>query len=101
MRTSAPAATQRTRNPAAGMMRQAVKRHPLAGFFVLATALSWAAWIPLALTGQVVRAGNGWPSHMPGIAGPLLAALIVTYATRGSSGIRDLITRMARWRVGL
>jgi uncharacterized protein len=60
-----------------------VKRHPIITFFVLAYALTW------------------WPvpfgAFIP--AGPLLAALIVIPITQGLSGLRELGSRMIRWRV--
>jgi membrane protease YdiL (CAAX protease family) len=62
----------------------AVRRHPLITFFVLAYALTWGA-LP-------------WESFLA--AGPLLAALIVIPLTQGWAGLRDLGSRMIRWRVG-
>jgi hypothetical protein len=47
-----------------------VRRHPLACFFTLAYALSWAYWLPLAFTGKVVVAGSGSPTQFPGLLGP-------------------------------
>jgi membrane protease YdiL (CAAX protease family) len=68
-----------------------VRRHPLISFFVLAFALSWGGW-PLYAAGV-------WP--IPFLAGgPLLAALIVVPLTRGRTGLRELGSRMIRWRVG-
>ena len=61
-----------------------VRRHPLITFFVLTYALTWWA----------VPFGGFIPT------GPLLAALIVIPITQGLSGLRDLGSRMIRWRVG-
>lgn len=77
-----------------------VRRHPLACFFVLAYALSWALWLPLIVSGQIVVAGDGNPSHFPGLIGPALAAVTVTAITAGRAGIADLGRRMVRWHVG-
>jgi hypothetical protein len=67
-----------------------VKRHPIITFFVLAYAISWVGW-PLYAAGV-------WP--IPFLAtGPLIAALIVIPLTRGWSGLRELGSRMIRWRV--
>src|SRR5215207_9845870 len=62
----------------------AIRRHPLITFFVLTYALTWWA----------VPFGGFIPT------GPLLAALIVIPITQGLSGLRDLGSRMIRWRVG-
>src|SRR5215203_3222628 len=68
-----------------------VRWHPLISFFVLAFALSWGGW-PLYAAGV-------WP--IPFLAGgPFLAALIVVPLTRGRTGLRELGSRMIRWRVG-
>jgi membrane protease YdiL (CAAX protease family) len=67
-----------------------IKRHPIVAFFVLAYAISWFGW-PLYAAGV-------WP--IPFLAtGPLLAALIVIPITRGRAGLRELGSRMIRWRV--
>jgi hypothetical protein len=47
-----------------------VRRHPLGSFLTLTFLLSWGYWIPLAV-------GGGAGSHVPGLLGPALAALIV------------------------
>jgi CAAX protease family protein len=60
-----------------------IKRHPLVTFFVLTYVLTWAA-IPFI----------GFFT-----AGPFLAALIVIPLTRGLAGLRELGSRMIRWRV--
>lgn len=82
-------------------LRGLARRHPVISFFVLAYAISWSWWVPLALRGEVVRAGDGWPTHLPGLIGPAIAALIVTATTEGRAGLRDLGRRMVRWRIGV
>ncbi len=39
-------------------------------FFALAYALSWAWWLPIAVSGGSVRRGDAWPTHLPGLLGP-------------------------------
>jgi uncharacterized protein len=70
-------------------------------FFALAYALSWCWVIPLAVPHLVVRRGEGWPTHYPLLLAPAIAAVVVTAWTMGRPGVRDLLTRMARWRVPL
>jgi uncharacterized protein len=62
----------------------AVRRHPIITFFVLTYVLTWA---PL-------------PFGTFFATGPLLAALIVIPITQGWGGLRDLGSRLIRWRVG-
>jgi len=56
----------------------------LTAFFVLAFALTWAA-LP-------------WSSFLA--AGPLIAALVVTAVVDGRRGLRELGSRILRWRIG-
>ena len=71
----------------------------LVAFVVLAYVLAWAWWIPLAVSGTVVDAGQGWPTHLPGLLAPAIAAVIVTALTQGRSGLAELWSRVIRWRV--
>ena len=70
-------------------------------FFVLAYVLSWSWAVPLAAAQLVVRRGVGWPTHLPALLGPAIAAVVVTVWTMGRPGVRDLLARLARWRVPL
>jgi membrane protease YdiL (CAAX protease family) len=71
-------------------------------FVAGAYAFSWGWLMPLALTGRIVTAGVGWPSHFPALLGPLLAAFVLTASQLGRPGVRDLFHRMvlvdAPWR---
>lgn len=68
-------------------------------FVVLAFVFTWAWWVPLAVAGVVVEPGQGWPTHLPGLLGPALAAVVVTAATEGRAGLAELWSRVTRWRV--
>jgi CAAX protease family protein len=70
-------------------------------FFALAYALSWSWAFPLVAAHLVVLRGAGWPTHYPALFGPAIAAVVVTAWTLGREGVRDLLARMARWRVPL
>ncbi len=78
-----------------------LKRHAVIFFFILAYALSWTVEIPLAASAQ------GWlqvpvpPAlHYLAAFGPLFAALIITTATEGRQGVRQLLAGLLKWRVG-
>ena len=60
-------------------------------FFVLAFALSWYPWL-IALA----RGATSGPNPL----GPLVAALIVVGVTDRWRGVRELLARIVRWRVG-
>jgi len=77
-----------------------VAAHPLAAYVVLTYVLSWAYWVPLALGSRTVETGVGWPSQMPGLAGPAISAVIVAALVGGRAGLAGLWQRLTRWRVG-
>jgi len=94
-------------------LKRLIIRHPLVAFFVLAFAGAWITILPLLLS----RSGFGLlpltlPVHdlIPGLplfttigafAGPTLAAFIVTAATSGKAGLRQLLRQIVQWRVGV
>ena len=69
-------------------------------YLILAYAISWAIEIPLALQAQGV-VGWKFPTSMHYFAsfGPLLAAVITTLLSSGRSGLRELVSRMFKYRV--
>jgi CAAX protease family protein len=73
----------------------------LALFVVLAYGLSWAWMLPFAAIGDVIEKGSGWPTHLPALLGPALAAMLVTAWLSGREGLADLLSRMGRWRLPL
>jgi membrane protease YdiL (CAAX protease family) len=80
-----------SRDPGRGVLA-AVRRRPLAAFFLLAYLISWGYWVPVAAAG-------GHLSHFPGLLGPMLAAFAVSAVVAGRAGVADLLRRMASWRV--
>ena len=86
-----------------------IRSSPLAAFFVLAYALSWILILPWSVSES--PAGLGLlPYALPdafGIVmfvlaplGPALAAILVTAVLEGRAGVRQLLGRIRRWRVG-
>ncbi len=74
--------------------------NPLLSFFVLAFALTWAYWIPSAMASRGLTSEK--PSDLRGIVagyGPAIAAIVVTYASQGTFGLKDLGRRLLLWRV--
>ena len=73
-----------------------IRAHRVSAFFILAFALSWAVWIPMVLAGVTVQQASAWPTHVPGLLGPAIAAYVVA-ALLGEQ--RQLLRRTVRWRV--
>jgi hypothetical protein len=107
---SAQPAVPATRPGRDGGVLGPVRRHPLLSFFVLATVMSWLAWVPYILS----RNGLGiWSYRFPDVLGtsqllgvlpgaylgPIAAALFVTAVADGRAGLRHWVGRMWRWRV--
>jgi membrane protease YdiL (CAAX protease family) len=70
----------------------------IVAFFVLAYAISWGWSFTLVANGDIVRRGVGWPTASPALAGPLIAAVVVTAWMSGRVGLADLARRIVRWR---
>ncbi len=85
--------------------RSFVQRHPLLCFYVLAFGLAWISWAPLYLSQEGLKV---FPYHtfyqLSGIGtflGPALASILVTALVSGRAGLRELFSRVLKWRVGL
>jgi membrane protease YdiL (CAAX protease family) len=83
-----------------------IKRHPVLTFYALAFALSWGGIL------IVVGGPGGYPATpeqvaqlflfvmLAWLAGPSVASLLVTGLVDGRAGLRELLSRLLRWRVG-
>jgi CAAX protease family protein len=71
-------------------------------YFILAYAISWAIGIPLALAkqGVIQPIFPAWFHYLVAY-GPMLSALIVTGATQGQQGLKELWGRVTKWQVGV
>src|SRR3712207_6510556 len=70
----------------------AVKRYPLVAFFALAYGISYIFYVLPSIW-------PGFPFLFP--FGSLIAAIVVASVTGGIAGLKDLLGRCLRWRVGL
>jgi uncharacterized protein len=57
--------------------------------------------VPMAIKGTTTHAGQAWPTHLPGLVAPALAAVLVTAVVSGRAGLADLGRRVVRVRVGV
>lgn len=86
--------------PSAKVTKEEPKRssNGVVSFVVLAYVFAWAWSFSFVLAGDTVEQGQAWPTHVPSLLAPLLAAVVVTGFTSGRVGMRHLVRRMGRWR---
>lgn len=89
---SAPNARSASWGTEGGRWRQAIARYRLITFFVLAFLFSWYPWIIALFRGR---------TSGPNPLGPLIAALLVAGIADGWPGVRELLGRIVRGRIGL
>jgi membrane protease YdiL (CAAX protease family) len=77
------------------------KRHPLLTYFALTFAISWGAVVAVVGPGGIPVSPE--QRDMPGLAtllGPSVAGILLTALVYGRVGLRELLSRLLRWRVG-
>lgn len=86
-------------------IRSLFQRFPLASYFVLAYSISWGGSFafggPKFLRGEQLRLEDGMRMFSLMLAGPFIAGILMTYVVDGGGGLRDLFSRMLKWRVAL
>ena len=90
-------------------LRRLVARHPVAAFLFMLYTITWIIFLPVVLQGRGLLAlpidlSEGLAFNtvlaIASILGIALPAFLVTAATSGKAGVRDLLSRSLRWRVG-
>ena len=100
-------ATENRKTLASSSLRRLVASHPVSALLVMAFAFRWGVMLPLLLSesgpfGVVPVALPFQPfAGMMSIFGLALPAFLVTAAAGGKAGVRDLLRRCLRWRVGV
>jgi membrane protease YdiL (CAAX protease family) len=91
---------------ASSSLRRLVARRPVVAFLLMAFVFAWTIMLPLLLS----KSGFGvLPFALPwrvfgslmSIFGLALPAFLVTAAKDGKEGVRDLLGRILRWRIGV
>ena len=75
-------------------MAQLIRRHSLVTFFLLVFILTWVVWVPRASGAPLGLVGQAWTWA------PAIAALLAAVLTGGRGALRELGSRLVRWRVG-
>src|SRR3712207_1047196 len=91
-------------------LKGVVARHPVTTFLVMVYAITWIVFLPVVLQERGLLAlpvdlSEGLAFNavvsVATILGVALPAFMVTAARAGKKGVRDLLGRCLRWRVGL
>ena len=87
-------------------LRRLVARHPVVAFLLMAFVFAWTIMLPLLLSESgfgVLPFALPWRvfGSLMSIFGLALPAFLVTAAKDGKEGVRDLLRRCLRWRVGV
>jgi len=82
-----------------------IRRQPVLTYFTLTFAISWGGF--LLAGGSGLFAGTSWrtdPAFLVAVqvmlAGPPIAGLLMTVLVSGTAGLRELLSRLLKWRVG-
>lgn len=91
---------------AASSLRRLVARHPVTAFLLMAYAIGLTIFSPVVLSEMGFIALPVEPSlvvvtSVASVLALALPAFLVAAATGGRDGVRDLLSRCLRWRVGV
>ena len=81
---------------------QSTETKQLFHFYLLAFILSWALWIPQALSDRGIFEIPATILSLSkfGAYGPLVAALILTFRIEGKRGVKELLARAVQFKLG-
>jgi len=82
-----------------------IKRHSAPAYFALAFAISWGGFVLVMGPSGFPAAKDRFETLFPFaclamIAGPSAAGILLTGLVRGRAGLRELLSRLLKWRVG-
>jgi uncharacterized protein len=82
-----------------------VKRHPVLTYYVLAFAISWGCILIVIGPGTFLGIKQMPEALLPLVylamlAGPSIAGILLISLVSGRAGLRELLSRLLRWRIG-
>lgn len=82
-----------------------IKKYPIIAYFVMAFLISWGG-ILLVIVGfgglptTKEQFNAQLPAAIPAmLGGPSIAGILMAYITNGKNGVRELLSRLAKWKV--
>ncbi len=93
-----PEGTENARTRITGFIR----RHPIATFYTLVFAISWGGIVLILGPDGLFSTGATMPlaGGAALLAGPSISGVLLTVLVDGKSGLRRLVSRLRKWRVG-
>ena len=88
------------------MTNISIKRHLVLTFYALVFAISWGGILILIGSGRIPGTAEEVERLFPfallvQFAGPSIAGILMTGLVSGRAGLRELVARLLRWRVGI
>ena len=82
-----------------------ITRHPVLTYFALTFAISWGGFVLVVGPSGFPGTGSQFDALLPLVAsamlaGPAVAGILLTVLLSGTAGLRELLSRLLRWRVG-
>ena len=90
-----------TLTPRPARTQSLVRRHPLISFFVLTYAIAWLLWAPLVIFRDSIPGPLAFILLLLGSLVPSTLGLVFVGLLRGRSGVRRVLGRLLRGRIGL
>jgi len=81
-------------------IRAFIKKHPLLSYLALVFAISWGGMLIVAGPGGIQSNKELALSYVAMLAGPSVVGILLTGLVDGRAGLRELLSRLLRWRVG-
>jgi len=83
-----------------------IRRHPVPTYYVMVFAISLGGCLvvigPSGILGTTPISGAQLPFvYLAALAGPGISGILLTGLVRGRAGLRELLSRLFRWRVGV
>ena len=82
-----------------------IKRHSVLSYFALTFAISWGGFVLAVGPGGFPGTNEQFETLLPLVAlamlaGPSVAGILLTSLVSGRAGLRELLSRLLKWRVG-
>ena len=78
-----------------------IKKHPLLVYYCVVFVISWGCILVAFGPAGVLTKEAVYFIGPISLAGPSIAGILLTIIVNGKGGLRDLLSRLFRWRVGL